>query len=198
MRYLLDLRVRSGRRTDFTARTRRLVDESAGRTGPLCLQRKNIYSSIMAELADIIRLLVRENLLQHMNLNVTCDQQQWEIHPNSLHINELTYLRFTSLVAVIVQVEILHVGEIFDITLSFASSPYATWSWQTENICCRTYSYSTFFFLSILCSLWYFIRHQKKSTTILFTVSVVKDATKCLHMVNAPWLLWFSLEGKVL
>lgn len=43
---------------------------------------------------------------------------------NSLH--EPTYLRFTSLVAVIVQVEILHVGEIFDVTLSFISSPCAT------------------------------------------------------------------------
>lgn len=38
--YLLDLRVGSGRGTDFTARTRRLVDESAGRTGPLRLLRK--------------------------------------------------------------------------------------------------------------------------------------------------------------
>lgn len=61
-----------------------------------------------------------------MTVNVTCDQQQWQIHPNSLHINQLTHLRFTSLVAVIVQVEILQVGEIFDVTLSFASSPCAT------------------------------------------------------------------------
>lgn len=39
---------------------------------------------------------------------------------------------------------------------------------------------------------------QKKLSTIVFTMSVVTDATKCLHMVNAPWLLWLSLEGKVL
>lgn len=75
-----------------------------------------------------IRLVVRENLLQHVNLNVTCSSS--DRFTKSL----LTYLRFTSLVAVIVQVEILHVGEIFDVTLSFASSPCATWSWHTQKI----------------------------------------------------------------
>lgn len=67
-------------------------------------------------------------------LNVTSDQQQWQIHPNSCHTNELTYLHFTSLVAVIAQVEILHVGQIFDVTLSVASSPCAPWSRQTQKI----------------------------------------------------------------
>lgn len=38
--YLLDLRVGSGCRADLTAWTRRLVDERARRTGPLCLRRQ--------------------------------------------------------------------------------------------------------------------------------------------------------------
>lgn len=51
---------------------------------------------------------------------------------HSLRVKELTYLRFTSFVAVIVQVEILHVQEIFDVTLSVASSPCATWSREAQ------------------------------------------------------------------
>lgn len=73
----------------------------------------------------------------------SCDRQQ-----NSLHIKELTYLRFTSFVAVIVQVKILHV-EIFDV----ASSPCATW--KTQDI---------FFFLLSFLLLVGFFHPASKST----------------------------------
>lgn len=60
-------------------------------------------------------------------MTVELASNNWIISsPNSLRVDEPTYLRSTAFAAVIVQVKILHIEQIFDVALSVASSRCAT------------------------------------------------------------------------
>lgn len=98
--YLLDaaLHIGSGGGTDLAARARRLVDESARRTGPLCLLQ-------VEKKFEYFRFLHREAKLFGL------------LHPWSIqNTTRLRYLRLTGLVGVIVQLQLLKIQDVFDVS----------------------------------------------------------------------------------